>query len=654
MAVARLLSHLRSLFAARGLPQPPRLRPDQLLRLLLPYGIAALLLTAVERSGVAEALDLQLYDLITTLRPAPSARHLPITIIGFNEDDIANYGWPIDDGLFCAAIDRLLQGGALAVGLDVYRDRGVGPDQQCLRDRFQRDPRLVTIFNLAEAIKAIPGTPANRQSFNDIVVDPDGVVRRDLVHVSGQDEATVAFPLRLLEVGFHSHWLRQEIEAGKVPGPWLEPSSGGYDHLDAAGYQEMLPFRKPHSFATWSLRDLFTPRRIPAGEIRGRIVLIGSTAPSLRDVFEVPHSKFTTGTQAQPQIPGVEIHALRLASLIDRLNFDDSLRIHTVPAWAERGIELLAVALGIGLGEAFVSLRRSVLVVSGLAGVLVITVVGLLYQERIWLDLTQPLAGLSLMASAAWLRRGVANQQQRQQFEKLLGQTTSPAVARQLWNQRESLLSDGRFEGRLLPVTVLFSDLSNFTTVSESLSPRDLLAWLNRAMAICVPAITHRGGMVNKFTGDGFLAVFGAPVSAGVEVDAEGAIEAALEIQTRLSGLNSTLEAEGLPAMRMRLGIHSGDVLAGSMGSSERVEYALIGDTVNCASRLESLEKQRHTNICRILVSSYTYRLLPGRDSLDWQSWGPMHVKGREEPLDTYELRGRLAGSGPPAPISTG
>jgi adenylate cyclase len=71
------------------------------------------------------------------------------------------------------------------------------------------------------------------------------------------------------------------------------------------------------------------------------------------------------------------------------------------------------------------------------------------------------------------------------------------------------------------------------------------------------------------------------------------------------------------------------------------VEYALIGDTVNCASRLESLEKERHTNICRILVSASTYRLLPGRAALSWQSWGPMRVKGREEPLDTYELRGR-------------
>ncbi|MFY8148023.1 MAG: adenylate/guanylate cyclase domain-containing protein, partial [Prochlorococcaceae cyanobacterium] len=223
---------------------------------------------------------------------------------------------------------------------------------------------------------------------------------------------------------------------------------------------------------------------------------------------------------------------------------------------------------------------------------------------------------------------------------RLLGQTTSPAVARQLWEQREELLSDGRFEGRLLPVTILFSDTCNFTTVSERLSPADLLTWLNRGMAYCVPAITRRGGMVNKFTGDGFLAVFGAPLSESPETDARAAIETALEIQETLEQLNRTLAEEGAPAMRLRIGIHSGEVLAGSMGSSERLEYAVIGDTVNCASRLESIDKTRQDNTCRVLVSAATRALLPGDWTLEWQHWGSLQVKGRQEPLDIWELRG--------------
>jgi adenylate cyclase len=238
---------------------------------------------------------------------------------------------------------------------------------------------------------------------------------------------------------------------------------------------------------------------------------------------------------------------------------------------------------------------------------------------------------------------------QRQQVERLLGQTTSPAVASQLWSQRETLLSDGRFEGRQLPVTVIFSDTRNFTTVSEGLSPAELLNWLNRGMAYCVPAITNRGGMVNKFTGDGFMAVYGAPIGLGSAGDARSALRTALEIQQGMSTLNQALEAEGEPPMALRLGIHSGMVLAGSMGCSERLEYAVIGDTVNCASRLESIEKERHDNLCRVLVSDATRSLLDQDATNDergwigrliWLDWGSMKVKGREEPLRIWELRG--------------
>jgi adenylate cyclase len=174
------------------------------------------------------------------------------------------------------------------------------------------------------------------------------------------------------------------------------------------------------------------------------------------------------------------------------------------------------------------------------------------------------------------------------------------------------------------------------------------MAWLNRGMAYCVPAVTKRGGMVNKFTGDGMLAVFGVPVSGDPALDAEAAIAAALEIRAGLAALNAELAAEGLPAMRLRIGIHSGEVLAGSMGSSERLEYAVIGDTVNCASRLESLDKQRHSGVVRILVSSATRALL-GADqdqALPWLEWGPLQVKGRDEPLLVAELQeGQRTGS---------
>lgn len=605
----------------------------------VPYVIATSLLIGLSLSPINETLNLLIYDMITGLRSSPSGRNKPITIIGIDESDISAYGWPIDDQYFCDAIDKLLAAGAVAIGLDVYRDRGVGEQQECLQERFRTNPRLVSIFNAAEGIAAVPGTPDQRMGFNDLVVDPDGVIRRDLVHVAGQDEATVSLPLRLLEVGFGPDPLRDRLEQGTDPGPWLEKDSGGYQQLDAAGYQEMLAFHELGSFPVWSLQDVLGRRPIPADELKGRIVLIGSTAPSLRDLFPVPHTRFALGP-SQYLVPGVELHAHRLAALMDRRAGSGRQKMWTLPGWGEGGFEIVCVVLGITLGESFRLLRRSILMV-GLAAAFLSGATAALLYHYVWIAPTMPLASLVGMAGASWVRRGGANQQQRRQIERLLGQTTSPEVAKHLWDQRDSLLSDGRFEGRQLPVTVMMIDTCNFTGLSEKLAPGALLDWINRGMAEFIPAITHRGGMVNKFTGDGLLAVFGAPLSQGTQADAKAAIEAALAIQEAVIQLNQQLEREGAPAMLLRIGLHSGDVLAGSMGSSERLEYAVIGDTVNCASRLESIEKERQVNLCRVLVSSTTKDLLTDDQRLDWQQWGSMTLRGRKSPTEIWELNDR-------------
>lgn len=606
---------------------------------IIPYGASAFMLLTLQQSPVNQTIDLLLYDMMTKWRDSPSAERLPITIIGIDEEDIATYGWPIDDRYLCAAIDRILADGAVGVGLDLYRDQGVGSDQECLRERFRSHPALVSIFNVGEGIGPVPGTPPGRQGFNDLVVDADGVVRRDLIHVSGQDEATVAFPLRLMEVGLGDRSMRTRLEEGTEPGPWLEPSSGGYERLDAAGYQRMLPFHALGSFTTSSLQDVLTDGRIGKGALRDRIVLIGSTAPSLRDLFPVPHTRFHVGSR-QLLISGVEIHAHRLASLLGERTGGGSLQLRTLPGWSKRGLEFLFLAAGLVLGESLRPLRHSVLTVA-LVATLFLGCSLLLLHQNIWIAATTPLSALVLIAGAAWVRRGGASQRQHQQIEKLLGQTTSPDIARQLWRQRESLLSNGRFEGRQAPVTIVIMDTCRFTWVSEQLTPQELLDWLNRGLSRFIPAITGRGGVVNKFTGDGFLAVFGAPLSKGAAMDAMAAIDAATEIQQSVEVLNEELAAEGKPTMMLRIGIHSGDVVAGSLGSSERLEYGVIGDTVNCASRLETLDKNRQSNTCRILVSTQTKSLIPSDLPLDWQSWGSIELRNRSELMQVWELRGK-------------
>ncbi len=601
----------------------------------LPYAAAAGLLVGLQSSPLVETANLLVYDLAINLRNRSDdgrAEDLtwPITVVGISEDDIKRYGWPLDDNLLCGALKQIDALGASAIGLDLYRDQ----PKACLREEIQRNPRLISIRNEVDGIAAIPGAPARQQAFNDLVMDADRVVRRDLVHVSGQPDAVRSLPLRLLETASQTRDLDKQLEQLKKH-HWLREQSGGYQSLDAAGYQAMLPVYPAGRYPVLDLADVLEGE-VPEAMIRDRVVLIGSVAPTLRDLFEIPHSRFISSSQFFA-VAGVELHAQRLEALQQLLQ-SRSPEIVTAQGWQRTLLLLVMMLVGGVIAERPARIRRSLALLSGAVILLTGSVFGLTLNG-FWIGLTMPLSGLMLISGSGILRRGIQSQRHQQDMRRLLGQTSSPAVAKTLWDQREELIKDGRFTGREQQVTVLFSDICSFTSVSEQLTPSALMQWLNRGISIGVDAVTSRGGIVNKFTGDGMMAVFGAPVSKGPIVDAGHAVEAALAIQEQITRLNEQLVVEGQPPLRMRIGIHSGLVLTGSLGSSKRLEYAVIGDTVNCASRLEGLETQRHDGMVRILLSGETQCLLDTLPAdVSSQSWGTIRVKGRLEPIEVIEL----------------
>ena len=609
------------------------LQATRVLRRLAPFGVGLGCLGALQLSGVGESLNLLIYDTAVVLRPAPARVPWPIRLIGLTEQDIRRFGWPLQDALLARAIDRLRADGVKAIGIDFYRDKGVEPGAALLRQRIRSHPEIVTIFNGAASIPSPPGTPTQQKSFNDLIVDADGVVRRDLLHVEGQPPESVSLPLRLFERSQGNQTLRDQFKSAAMERSWLRSDSGGYRAQDAAGLQRMLPFYKPNSFPSWSIGDLLDGA-IPPRELKGTIVLIGSRAASLRDNFHTPFTRF--GNQANlATTDGVEIHALRLASLFD-LQAGGRFQMVALPAWVNHGLLLIALALGILIGERPKSFGRSAFLLLFAEVVLLAASIGLLLVGS-WVGISVPIAGLALMAVASWTRRAAASQEHRRQIERLLGQTTSPAVAAELWNQRESLLTDGRFPGRELPLTVMMADTVHFSSVGEWMAPTELLDWFNTGMRIFVEIINRHGGMVNKFTGDGFLVVFGAPLPLDARHNAEAAMSAAREIQLAVDRLLVELKQKDLPPIRLRIGISSGPVITGSMGGSSRMEYAVLGDAVNISARLEALNKERRSNDCRVLLSSATKDLLEeGR----WRlfPWGPQAVKGREQPVDVYEL----------------
>ena len=616
------------------LPSSKRLK--QWSSLVAPYGVAGILLWGLSSSGIGENLDLLLYDASIQVRKAPSGSDTKIGIIGINEADIGRYGWPINDRALTTGLQILRAANVATIGLDIHRNKGVDPGSAELLQEIKQNPKLVVIFNDAHAIPAPPGTRPEQQAFSDLVVDGDGVVRRDLVHVYGQPPAYLALPLRLWEKAKGNQQLRSTFENPQLQSRWLTPNSGGYRQVDAAGRQRMLSFLQPGSFPIWNLSSLLD-NKIPKADLKGKIILIGSVAPSLRDDFNTPHTRFSAAAQLAT-MPGVEVHAHRLAALI-RLGQGNHYQMDVLPAFTETIALALITAAGIAIGEGIKAMRRSGWVLLSSELLLLTTGFGLLLQG-IWIGISIPMIALALIAAAGWLRRGAAGQLQRRQIERLLGQTTSPEVAAELWKQRESLLEEGRFPGRELAVSVLFADIVNFSKVAEGFQPTQTLQWVNMGMEKFVQVIHNNGGMINKFTGDGFLAVFGAPIDQDPKHTANQALKSAASLQHTLLLLNEQLLAEKRPEMKLRIGLHSGSVITGSMGCSERMEYAIIGDVVNVSSRLESLHKERQINICRVLLSKETLNLLTNPEQWQFNCWGSFPLKGRDQSVEVYELTG--------------
>ncbi len=191
--------------------------------------------------------------------------------------------------------------------------------------------------------------------------------------------------------------------------------------------------------------------------------------------------------------------------------------------------------------------------------------------------------------------------------------------------------------GELLEVTVLFSDIRGFTSISEKMDPQSLVALLNEYFTEMVNIVMDEGGVVDKYIGDAIMAVFGAPVPK--PADAVNAVRAAVRMRRALRDLNVRLAARGMPALRTGIGIHTGQVVAGNIGSEKRMEYTVIGDAVNLASRLESSTKELGVNV---LISDDTYQRT--KHAIEARPVREIAVKGRNQTVMTYDVLGLSGG----------
>jgi adenylate cyclase len=368
--------------------------------------------------------------------------------------------------------------------------------------------------------------------------------------------------------------------------------------------------------------------KIPADRFAQRLVLIGTSAVGLNDIK-------TTPTDAA--LPGVEVHAEVLEGVLDAARTGNVL---SAPDYALGAEIITAVVLGIAIIWLAPILGPWILLFFGalFTSLLIGTSWYFYTQKLLLIDFTFPLLSSLFIYLTLVFTSYVREQAQRRQIRSAFGQYLSPALVEQLAHSPERLVLGGEERN----MTILFSDVRGFTTISESFKhdPQGLTSLMNRFLTPLTNAILNRKGTIDKYMGDAIMAFWNAPIDD--QAHQINACDAALDMQERIKALNvdrsAEAEAEGKPFIPITVGVglNSGNCVVGNMGSDLRFDYSVLGDAVNLASRLEG---QTKTYGVPIVAGSST--ALAAKDRFAILEIDFITVKGKTEPEVVYAVAGR-------------
>ena len=616
--------------------------------------VCGLVILGVRSTGLLQQLELNIYDWLLRSRPSVTVSDSRITYITISEEDIRRQGrWPITDETLAHALRLLVEYQPRAIGVDLYRDIEVPPGHQELTALLPRHPQIIMISQLGGDTGArVPPPPVLQGStqvgFNDILVDPDGLIRRALLFQDDGDEVAYAFALRLAMLYLAQDGVMPEqdpvvpewIRLGRTTLQPFASSDGGYVNADDAGYQILLDFGAAgQAFDMFSLTDLLGGR-VEARYLTNRIVMIGVTAESVPDVFHIP---VRYGAYASDQFPGVFMHGIITEQLLSAA-LDDRKPIRVMSETQEIAWTLMWGMLGGAFGGMARSIWRFSLI--ALVGLLLMTLsVIALFSVGWWAPEVPPAFTWFLtivMVVASTLAR---ERKDRTMLMQLFSRHVSREVADKIWQERDHLFEGGRPRPQDLVGTVLFSDFKGYTATSETMSPAALMDWLNSYLDAMTKIIMDHGGVIDDYAGDAIKADFGVPLrretNEEVARDAVNAVTCALAMEQAMLRLNDEHVRKGLPTVGMRIGIHTGPLVAGCLGSAQRMKYTTIGDTVNTAAHLENfgrgaIAEPQNRRPCRILISEGTARLLDDRFQLE--SIGEVSLKGKSQSLVAFRV----------------
>lgn len=583
------------------------------------------------------------YDGFMQWRPSETIEQ-SVVVVGIDERDIQTVGQgQLPDGIIAQAIRTINEQQPAAIGLDIYRDLPIEPGHAALEDVFRNTPNLVGIRKVVgqEGLDTVAPPPTlaaqNQVGANDLVVDPDNTVRRGFLSVTDAEDATVyglSFFLAL-------HYLDQQGLApnvdeesgawslGEASFPALAPDDGGYVRADTAGHQFLINYFGPSlTFEPVSLTDVLE-KRLPPDWAKGKVVLIGKIGESFQDRFYVPYSRQLLDFSVP--MSGVEIHAHQTEQIIQSALSSRPQFQFWSESWEWSLIALAALSGGVLAG---IKPPKWKGVRGGLSLGAIASLLGGTYLAFLggwWIPVLPAL--ISLLGAAggvtAWKARSAGG------IRKTFGRYLSDDIVSTLLEDPDGLKLGG--DRRL--ITILTSDLRGFTATAERLPPEDVIKILNFYLGRMAEIITEFQGTIDEFMGDGILVLFGAPIQR--EDDPQRAIACAISMQLAMTQINQQMQSWGYLPLEMGIGVHTGEVVVGNIGSEQRAKYGVVGSQVNLTYRIES-----YTTGGQILISEATRSRIA--DQLEIRNSQTVQPKGVAQPIQIFEV----GGMGPPFQLS--
>ena len=591
-------------------------------------------------TGILQTLELGAYDQYMRWRP-PEARDSRIVIVGIDEDDLKFIGQGyVPDGVYFELIQRLNAMNPRVIGLDIYRDLPFEPGHSQLVRLFETTDNLIGIEKVIgdhffSRVGPPPALAARGQvGANDLIVDQDNRVRRALLYFPRENGETVhsfAVHLALRYLNAEPDFSVEIVEGtdnwwkfGDVVFVPFEGNDGGYVRADDGGYQVLLNYRGPSQhFEIVSMRDIFE-NRVASDWGSDRIILIGSVGESMKDLFSIPYT-----LAPDQRMTGVEIHA-NIVSKIISAALENRPLIRTLP----EVVEWLLIMFWSGLGATLTwrlrdptrvgqfLFKRVVILV--LAGGILLGFTWVAFLGSWWLPVVP--SSIALVGSVAVITAYIARS--ASDIRKTFGRYLSDEIVANLLEHPEGL----KMGGERRKITILTSDLRGFTALSERLPPEEVVQVLNFYLSYMADVITHYQGTIDEFMGDGILVLFGAPTLR--EDDPERAVACAVAMQLAMAQVNEQMEKWELPALEMGIGINTGEVVVGNLGSEKRTKYGVVGSHVNLTYRIES-----YTTGGQIIISEETLNCTtPNWVKIDDKKL--VQPKGVKNPIAIYEVSG--------------